>query len=440
MNPKYQVFISSTYSDLVEERESIIKAILEIYHIPIGMEMFSAEDEDQWEVIRRTIEISDYYILVLGLRYGSKASDGISFTQKEYEYALEKKIPVLAFVIDEMAALPKNKRDDDLTEMNNFRELVLKNSKMAQFWKSKEELTKNVSISLLKQIMQKPGIGWVRGDKLDSEEALSKELASISKENRQLREKISELELRVSPKKPEILVTIKAPTVDEEFDSFEKLVMPKKIDMNDIDMYLQEFISRDDIEKYNASLPNQLEIDLYNEELDRQYKREKYSIPLDVNVSNVGTVKANNLFIDITFPKGFSVYRKNKQFEELKNPLPLNPIQQAKKEYVKRSSSLIQNRAWDSHFYDSLRHDEILNPEIFTLDRLNTVNQNVNFGTVLKGNKLTIRLNSLLHTRCKAFDDQYMIVPLTKETHQIPVEIICEEYQEIDIQTIEITV
>lgn len=87
---KYQVFLSSTYSDLAEERESIIKAILEMYHIPIGMEMFSAEDEDQWEIIRRTIEVSDYYILVLGLRYGSKTSDGISFTQKEYEYALER--------------------------------------------------------------------------------------------------------------------------------------------------------------------------------------------------------------------------------------------------------------------------------------------------------------------------------------------------------------
>ena len=52
---KYQVFISSTYLDLVTERESIIKAILELHHIPIGMEMFSAEDEDQWEIIRRKL-------------------------------------------------------------------------------------------------------------------------------------------------------------------------------------------------------------------------------------------------------------------------------------------------------------------------------------------------------------------------------------------------
>ena len=108
---KYQVFLSSTYSDLVDERESIIKAILEMYHIPIGMEMFSAEDEDQWEIIRRTIEVSDYYVLVLGLRYGSKTSEGIGFTQKEYEYALEKNIPILAFVMKDTVSLSKDKRD-----------------------------------------------------------------------------------------------------------------------------------------------------------------------------------------------------------------------------------------------------------------------------------------------------------------------------------------
>lgn len=171
---KYQVFLSSTYSDLAEERESIIKAILEMYHIPIGMEMFSAEDEDQWEIIRRTIEVSDYYILVLGLRYGSKTSDGISFTQKEYEYALERKIPILAFVMKDNVPLPIDRRDDDLSEINGFRELVLRNSKMAQFWETKDQLIKSVSISLMKQIMQKPGIGWIRGDKADIDGALSK--------------------------------------------------------------------------------------------------------------------------------------------------------------------------------------------------------------------------------------------------------------------------
>ncbi|HDZ8843871.1 TPA: DUF4062 domain-containing protein [Aeromonas dhakensis] len=47
MDKKYQVFISSTYEDLKDEREQVIKSVLEMGHIPVGMEMFSAADEEQ---------------------------------------------------------------------------------------------------------------------------------------------------------------------------------------------------------------------------------------------------------------------------------------------------------------------------------------------------------------------------------------------------------
>jgi hypothetical protein len=60
---KYQIFVSSTYKDLIEAREKIIETILKLYHFPVGMEMFSADDDEQWEVIKDTIDISDYYVL-----------------------------------------------------------------------------------------------------------------------------------------------------------------------------------------------------------------------------------------------------------------------------------------------------------------------------------------------------------------------------------------
>ncbi|CED59178.1 Putative uncharacterized protein [Moritella viscosa] len=442
---KYQVFISSTYSDLEKERESIIKAILEMYHIPIGMEMFSAEDEDQWEIIRRTIEVSDYYILVLGLRYGSKASDGISFTQKEYEYALENKIPVLAFVMDEMVSLSKDKRDDDLTEINNFRKLVLKNSKMAQFWSSKEELIKNVSISLMKQIMQKPAVGWVRGDKVGAEEALFKELTSLSKENRQLREKITDLESRITLKIPMIEMTVELPTVDEKFNEFERLVVPEKIDINDIEGHLREFISNDEIEKYNNGLPTQLAIDQYNSEREKIYKLENYSIPLVIDVSNKGSMKANNVFVDITFPEGVLVYSKGKEFSEAENPLPFSPIEKAYSKYQEQQQEeTLRKLNSISSIYDQFTRNDTLsalsmvsNPRL-NMSVIRPLNQN--WWTILDGNQLTIKLNNLLHTRSRTFDDEYMIVPLVSGCHRIKIEIICEEYEAIDIQTIEIAV
>ena len=71
MEKKYQIFISSTYKDLIEARSKVRDAILSMMHFPVGMEMFNAADEEQWEIIQETIDSSDYYVLILGQRYGS---------------------------------------------------------------------------------------------------------------------------------------------------------------------------------------------------------------------------------------------------------------------------------------------------------------------------------------------------------------------------------
>jgi len=441
---KYQVFISSTYSDLAPERESIIKTILELYHIPIGMEMFSAEDEDQWEIIRRTIEVSDYYILVLGLRYGSKTSEGISFTQKEYEYALEKKIPILAFIMNEMAPLSKDKRDDDLTEVKRFREKVLANSKMAQFWQTKDELIKNVSISLTKQIMQKPGVGWVRGDKVGNEEALSKELTNLSKENRQLRERVLELELKVSEKSPNLVLDINPVEIDEKFDSYEFLKVPEMIDFSKIDEHLKAYLSEDKIDQYNKSLPCQDIVDEYNHIKERLYKVNKYSTPLGINVSNRGSKKATNVYIDIVFPDEFFVYEKSVQFDEPKNPLPSNPIMSAQKKYEeeKRKKTVANTSALFGFATINGLADSFMPTAALISPRMNinipTLNQK--FWTKLDDNKLTIKMDSLLHTRSTKLDDEYMIVPMKSGKHQITVSLICEEYEDLKKQIVEMEI
>ena len=51
MEKKYLVFISSTFKDMKQARLEVRDAILSMYHFPVGMEMFGALDEDQWEVV-----------------------------------------------------------------------------------------------------------------------------------------------------------------------------------------------------------------------------------------------------------------------------------------------------------------------------------------------------------------------------------------------------
>ncbi|RWB23970.1 MAG: DUF4062 domain-containing protein [Mesorhizobium sp.] len=42
MDVKYQIFVSSTYADLVDERRSVIEAVLNLGHIPVAAEVRSA--------------------------------------------------------------------------------------------------------------------------------------------------------------------------------------------------------------------------------------------------------------------------------------------------------------------------------------------------------------------------------------------------------------
>ncbi|MBB4367601.1 hypothetical protein GGD63_000370 [Bradyrhizobium sp. cir1] len=82
-------------------------------YLPAGMELFPASDQDQFEYIKRVIDRSDYYVVITAGRYGSVASDGLSFTEKECDYAMSQGIPVLAFLHKEPGSLPANRCEKD---------------------------------------------------------------------------------------------------------------------------------------------------------------------------------------------------------------------------------------------------------------------------------------------------------------------------------------
>nr|WP_321331083.1 DUF4062 domain-containing protein [Alcaligenes faecalis] len=193
MSKKYQIFVSSTYQDLRDERDQVIKATLEMGHIPVGMEMFSAADEEQWAIITRQIDQSDYYVLVIAHRYGSMATDGISYTEKEYDYAVAKGIPVLGFVIDDSAPWPKDKQEEEIRSLKRLTEFKKKvKGRLVQFWSNKEELHGRVSIALTKAITAYPRTGWARADEVSGPE-VTRELIRLSSENANLRIEIEAL-------------------------------------------------------------------------------------------------------------------------------------------------------------------------------------------------------------------------------------------------------
>jgi len=162
---RHQVFVSSTYIDLVEERRAVIQALLELDCIPAGMEMFPAADDDQWTLIREVIDISDYYIVIVGGRYGSTSAAGISFTEMEYDYAVANGIPVLGFVHGDPASIPAGRSELDAEardRLEAFRSKVMQ--RMVKQFKSPDELASVVSRGLVRAIRTQQRPGWVRGD------------------------------------------------------------------------------------------------------------------------------------------------------------------------------------------------------------------------------------------------------------------------------------
>lgn len=171
MDRRYQVFVSSTYTDLIDERREVIQALLELDCIPAGMEMFPAANEDQWSLIKDVIDASDYYVVIVGGRYGSMTEEGLSYTEMEYDYATEKGVPVLGFVHGDPSAIALGKSEpaaDVRVKLDAFREKV--KQKMVKQYSTPAELGSVVSRGLTRTIKKNPRAGWVRGDEAMTDE------------------------------------------------------------------------------------------------------------------------------------------------------------------------------------------------------------------------------------------------------------------------------
>lgn len=181
MEKRAQVFVSSTYVDLIEERQAVTKTLLELDCFPAGMELFPAGDEDKWDLIKGVIDDSDYYVLILSGKYGSiDEQTDISYTEMEYEYAVEQKKPVLAFIRKDLTSLPFQASEADpdrRAKLEAFHDKV-KAKRNVRFFETKDDLSAALATSLIPTIRKYPSIGWVRGDQAMTPE-IREELATL---------------------------------------------------------------------------------------------------------------------------------------------------------------------------------------------------------------------------------------------------------------------
>ncbi len=135
MNEKYQIFISSTFKDLKEQRKAAIQAVVNYRHIPISLDNFGARNASDRDTIKEMIKESQILILIIGHRYGTMIEgEDISYTEYEFNLAVENELSILTFFLEQNEAeilldeeiQNVTERAEELVRLNNFRKRVQK--------------------------------------------------------------------------------------------------------------------------------------------------------------------------------------------------------------------------------------------------------------------------------------------------------------------------
>ena len=159
---RYQVFISSTYQDLKEYRKAVSDEIVFRGHVAAGMEDFTACGEDLEIYIKKVIDESDYYILIIGQRWGTAVpNDGsTSYTMMEYEYAKSKGMRIIPMIYNGDKELERNDLEFNKTKLDKFISKISKT--VPQYFKTENELIRKVTKALDNEIKNHPQRGWIR--------------------------------------------------------------------------------------------------------------------------------------------------------------------------------------------------------------------------------------------------------------------------------------
>ena len=470
LDKKYQIFISSTYKDLVEARNKVRDAILSMMHFPVGMELFSAADEEQWEIIQETIDSSDYYLLIVGQRYGTVITSGddagISYTEKEFWYAKGKEIPILAFIISDDVEIKKANIETDLCKVQKLEQFKksVASDRVVEWWKNTDELAQKVTAALYKQISRKKRPGWVRSDSFDLESSHA-EILKLNSLVRELQEENLKLKSQVEKRTPKLEAVLSLEDSIENYDTLEsnstassilgidrnyiklRLISSdteylrnryEPLDRSCIDAHLDSFITNEAIEKYNSALPSKEEIDEYIEKMTVYQRIHTAFVAVCLQIYNNGTAKATDVRVSIDFPDEILTF-SSKKIEKLEKPiapsLPPNPIAKAEKEYERQMHPLPK-------FLDQLLNPGYTGRFPNAIDALNfdfTTPAVGNYGIFIGKSNVFIDSRQIPHKDLERYCG-ICLVPTSKGLFKARISLMCSEYLEEEYQYIDIEV
>jgi hypothetical protein len=163
MNKKmYSAFISSVYESLQDERSVVIDCLLDFQIFPICMEHFTVSSSEGFAEIKKFIDNSDFVVLILGSKYGSCDENGVSWTEREFDYATQKRKKLMAIVCNDLIELEK-KPESDLSNDEKKQIAFRKRVDMAHKAKDENDIRKIVT-QFFGGLNFGEFVGWTRGE------------------------------------------------------------------------------------------------------------------------------------------------------------------------------------------------------------------------------------------------------------------------------------
>lgn len=397
MEKKYSFFISSTYEDLKEERDAVIHTVLTLGQFPVGMEMFSAVNMDQWNVIKKSIDSCDYYILIIGNKYGSIDEDsGLSYTEKEFDYAISQGIPVLAFIADDNINLSMSKVEQDAEKiigLRKFKDKVKKSDLYVSFWNSKDKLEALVSQSISKSILDSDRPGWIRCN------------ANMDDKNENTSKQIQHDTVR----KPYLWVEVEDGIANVNLEIKEKT----------LNYVVAPVVTSDIMNGITYKGYFGQKVHKSKEEIESLRYMYENAISLNFIVHNDGNIKATDVRIKVYIPDGLALISE-----------------EGMDSYYDKMDYAFTEKAYDNHclcFYnpDNLEAEFKNENRVKTIKQLESTKRISEFlGNYLEfSDTSNYHFKDILHKDSRKYNVSYL-VPVKLGEFKIKYELICNEYED----------
>jgi hypothetical protein len=158
-----KVYLSSTYADLSEARETVYRALRRLGHDVIAMENYVATDERPVDKCLADVRESDIYVGLIAWRYGYVPPNmESSITELEFHEAARLEKPCLLFLIDEGAPWPRKSMDRDSQRIEALREEMTRDY-MISYFRTIEELAALVNTAVANVLSKgRPSFGLLQ--------------------------------------------------------------------------------------------------------------------------------------------------------------------------------------------------------------------------------------------------------------------------------------